>query len=983
LPTIWRGAELETIGMPVGGIAAGQMYLCGDGTLGCWQIFNQDYFSGYGATNYQRRPPARPVDSGFVLMWWQDSGVGCRPIGRQGFRQIEFTGEHPQAHIKYSDADVPLCIELSAYSPFIPLNADDSALPATVFQFTVENRTDRPIEFSIAPWLDNAVCLHAPADAPGVRHSRVARDRGRMLISHRALPVETPAGVARPPIVLADFEGDGYGDWLVSGEAFGQRPAAGTLRDQQAVSGFEGRGLVNTYLGGDVAQGTLTSPAFVINRRFINFLLGGGRRPGQTGVELMVDGRVVRSATGANSESLTWQRWDVSEFEGRTAQIRIVDWHSWGWGHVNVDQIELSDRPREADQTPLPLRPDFGTIVLAGGDEGLHVDMLKPLGRQMLDGYAVGGLLLARDNAIASFSQTLRPMFLSQPRRLQRGEKQTVTFVLAWHMPNTPRGHAYAARFHDAGETAHYVLDNVDRLSRDTRLWRDTFYDSTLPRWLLERIHATVSNLATGTCQWWADGRFWAWEGVGCCSGTCTHVWNYAQALARLFPELERSVRERQDLGAALHPDGLVGFRGQQNRAYAADGQAGTVLKCYREHRMSADDEFLERNWPAIRMVLDFLIARDDDRDGLLDDNQPNTYDIDFVGPNTFVGSLYLAALRAGEEMARRRGESAYADELRAIFERGSRKSVECLWNGEYFTQDVDLRQNPENQYGQGCLSDQLFGQNWAHQLGLGYLYPPELVTTALRSIWKYNWAPDVTPHNNAHPPERWFVEHAEPGLFTCTWPKSAHLDRGVRYRDEVWTGIEYQVASHMIWEGLVEEALVMVRAIHDRYHPIKRNPYNEVECGDHYARALASWGVLLALCGFEYDGPRGHIGFAPRITPDDFRAPFTAAEGWGTLTQTRPRAAAGNDHDALQQNRIELRWGMLRVRSLGLALASLSPAGAVSVRVTHSARQGPRPVGAVHALDGTRLTVQLHDPLTITAGDFLHVDLAASTANR
>ena len=100
--------------------------------------------------------------------------------------------------------------------------------------------------------------------------------------------------------------------------------------------------------------------------------------------------------------------------------------------------------------------------------------------------------------------------------------------------------------------------------------------------------------------------------------------------------------------------------------------------------------------------------------------------------------------------------------------------------------------------------------------------------------------------------------------------------------------GFEYQVAGHMIWEGMVQEGLAVTRAVHDRYHASRRNPWNEVECGDHYARSMASYGVFLAACGYEYHGPKGRLGFAPRLTPDKFKAAFTTAEGWGTFTQQR-----------------------------------------------------------------------------------------------
>src|SRR5205823_7849152 len=164
-------------------------------------------------------------------------------------------------------------------------------------------------------------------------------------------------------------------------------------------------------------------------------------------------------------------------------------------------------------------------------------------------------------------------------------------------------------------------------------------------------------------------------------------------------PQLERSVREMQDLGEALAPDGVVGFRGEPGGKYAADGQVGTVLKCYREHLMSPDRAFLERNWPKIRKVLEYSIRQDGNNDGLIEGTQHNTYDINLEGANTFVGSLYLAALRAGEEMARLVGDLDFARDLHAIFENGKRLSDRELWSGEYYVQHVDLQKYPKFQY--------------------------------------------------------------------------------------------------------------------------------------------------------------------------------------------------------------------------------------------------------------------------------------------
>ena len=252
--------------------------------------------------------------------------------------------------------------------------------------------------------------------------------------------------------------------------------------------------------------------------------------------------------------------------------------------------------------------------------------------------------------------------------------------------------------------------------------------------------------------------------------------------------------------------------------------------------------------------------------------------------------------------MARDIGDKAFADRCRGIFEAGRKATLERLFNGEYFIQKVDLAAHPKHQYGNGCLSDQLFGQGWAHQVALGYLYPKPAVDKALGAVWKYNWAPDVGPQNDAYKPDRWFASPGEAGLFTCTWPAGDRIAEPVLYKNEVWTGIEYQVAGHMIWEGMITEALAICRGVHERYHPAKHNPWNEIECGDHYARAMASHGVFLGLCGFEYHGPKAHLGFAPRLAPKDFRAAFTSAEGWGTLVQKRDGKR--------QTNRVEVKMG-------------------------------------------------------------------------
>jgi non-lysosomal glucosylceramidase len=975
--TWYSGADLETLGMPVGGICAGQVYCTGDGRLVYWDIFNENINTGWGAANYwktrrgpedaiagNRRRQANRLLQGFAIDVAQDGRRLARSLDAAGYPDVTFCGEYPIARIRYADEDIPVDVTLQAYSPFIPTNAQDSALPATVMSFEVTNTSSAPVDVSIAGWLENGVLSVSAGDLVGQaeRVAAVHRDRGGAMAVGRARPLERQAR-ARPPIVFADFEGGNYEGWTIEGEAFGEQPAAGTLENQQHVSGFKGSGLVNTFLGGDEPIGRARSRTFTIERPWIAFLIGGGGHDGQTCINLIVDGDVVRTATGRNNERLTAANWDVTDLAGRRAHFEIIDEASGPWGHINIDQIEFRDTPMPRSTLALREQPDFGSMAIMAVDgEGsiasVDVDPDVSIDRR-IDAARTGtanGVQPVGDAQVMAAAKTVR---------LRPGETKTLTFVIAWYFPNLwyrdeRVGNHYAKQFRSAADVASYVAANLERLRDETLRWHDTYYDSTLPRWLLDRIGMTVCNLATTTCQWWRNGRFWAWEGGGCCAGTCGHVWNYAHGLARLFPELERSAREMQDFAPGVGMDadtGAIAFRGEAWNMWAGDAQGGYVLKAYREHLCSADDQFLNRNWPAIRKAMLFLIEQDADNDGLIEGSQHQTYDQNYFGANTFVGALYLAALLAAAAMADRVGDEAFARRCRTIAAAGSRHTMDRFFNGEYFVQDVDLEKHPDWQYGPGCLADQLFGQSWAHQLALGYVYPKDAVRSGLTSVWKYCWAPDVAVQNKAHAPERWFAYPGEAGLFTCTWPKSVHLGpKSTRYRNEVWTGIEYQVASHMAWEGMLTECLAICRAIHDRYHPSKRNPFNEIECGDHYARSLASWCVLTGLSGFTYDGPGGVIGFAPRITPERFRAPFTSAEGWGTFEQVRD----GGE----QRSELTLRYGRLRLREVRLMLPDGSKPGEIAVSVRDEA------VRTETAIDGRDLTIRLPVEVELAPGN-------------
>ncbi len=506
--------------------------------------------------------------------------------------------------------------------------------------------------------------------------------------------------------------------------------------------------------------------------------------------------------------------------------------------------------------------------------------------------------------------------------RLEPGETKEFRFILTWFIPNRPntwdlrtlpmlsvdeadvgsaRNH-YATRFADAWDVARYILGNLARLESTTRQFHDALFESTLPAVVLDAISANIVPLRSTTCFWLEDGRFYGWEGCndeyGCCPGSCTHVWSYAYTGAYLFPSLEREMR-RIEFNVETGDDGFMHFRsfgtfhddfvwGGRTDA-AVDGQMGSILRAYREWQLSGDDDFLAEIWDGIKRAIGFASGYwDIDKDHVLDAIQHNTYDIEFHGPNPLCGIYYLAALRAVEEMARALGEADLSLRCRAAFESGSVNLDAMLWNGGYYIQKLDDVDVQKYQHGEGCLSDQLLGQLHASLLGLGDLLPADHVKTALKSIYEHNFKRDFSEHANC---QRVYALNDEAGLLLCSWPAGGRPRLPFPYADEVWTGIEYQVAAHLIYEGWVDEGLEIVEALRARHDGIRRNPWNEVECGNHYARSMASWALLLALSGMRTDRENGTATFTPvdelLFDKEPFKVFWSDGRKWGFYTQT------------------------------------------------------------------------------------------------
>ncbi|MFT3747833.1 MAG: GH116 family glycosyl hydrolase [Agriterribacter sp.] len=911
---VYKGNELTTIGMPCGGIAAGQLYVRGDGTLANWWIANNAYNTGYGIdwllnfdtplgpwkVCYQTFEPLSYIDQGFAVSIKQGDKTTVKNLSKKDFDDISFIGEYPVAFINYSSKPDPLPLKVSStvYSPFIPLNAKESATPGTVLRYTLKNISAEKMQVTLTGWLQNLVCIDLKDQATGNLRNNVVKSGGMTSVVMDMVKTDHQDTTEERSIIFQDFESGTYGKWKVEGNAFGKGPVTNANALNDKVNGQVGNFLINSKLTnyGDSGTGRLTSPVFTIKEDFINFKLGGGPYRGKTCINLVIKNKVIKTATGNSEELLRYVSWNVKEWKGQKAYLEIIDNETGSWGHINLDEISFSNRTAMEKFFP-DNHPYYGNISLSVMDNG---------------GFAsaeYGGMNTSAKNTLTALKPIGEKLVgaAGTTIELQPGESKDISFLLTWYFPNRPLqygeggnwnmpvptdgpaiGNMYANWYNSSLDVASWLQNNMERLSVATFNFHDAYYNNTtLPYWLAQRIMMPVSTLATETCQWWSNDKFWAWEGVGSCVGTCTHVWNYEHALSRLFPELERNIREKTDYSTSFQPDGGVQARNGWG-GILIDGHAGAILKAYREHLVSNNNYFLARNWEKIKKATEFIINEDANADGLIEKEQANTYDIAFYGANTYVGGLYLAALKASGKMALLMKDSVFAKRCDSIFANGTRQS-DKLWNGEYFVQDVDLTKHPNFQYASGCLSDQMFGQTWAHLVNLGYIYPEEKVKTTLQSIWKYNWAPDVSVQTKMHKPERIYADAGEPGLLIATWPKSRHMgEAGVRYRDEVWTGIEYQVATNMIYEGMIDEGLSLVKAIHERYRPEKHNPWNEIECGDHYARALASWGILLALEDFYYNGPAKTISFKPKIQKNNFKGFFTASEGWGTIEQKR-----------------------------------------------------------------------------------------------
>ena len=589
-------------------------------------------------------------------------------------------------------------------------------------------------------------------------------------------------------------------------------------------------------------------------------------------------------------------------------------------------------------------------------------------------------------------------------RSIPAYQSASYEFVLAWHFPNrTPArcgwtapkgeentviGNWYCTRFSDAWDAAEYAAGNLEKLEARTRLFAQSLRESTLPAAVLDGASANLSTLVTTTTFRTADGEFHGFEGVddriGCCFGNCTHVWNYETSTAHLFPTFARSLR-KSSFGFSQDDQGAMHFRqvlpdGKERSGFAAaDGQMGQIVHTYLDWNLCGDREWLAGIWPRVKKAIQFAWVPggwDANRDGVMEGVQHNTYDVEFYGPNPLCGVYYLAALRACEEMARVVGENDFAAECHRLFAGGSQWMDANLFNGDFYEQQIrtfhrdqiapslrsdmgaDDPEHPEYQVGKGCLCDQLLGQSLAEVCGLGDLLNPRHIRRTLEAVYRYNYKRSFADHDNV---QRTFVLNDEAALVVCDYAKAPRPRIPFPYFAEVFTGLEYSTASHMIFAGMTAQGVECIASIRRRYDGERRNPWDEAECGHHYARAMAAWSSVIALSGFRYRGGDRSLYINPKSNLANFRCCWSTGTGWGIFSRRAGAAQTIID--------VHVHSGHLPLESCGLAAGH-----AGTPRVLH----GGNRVGIALNRSGAQAIFSLKEPLDVKEGEIVSFGIGA-----
>ncbi|HXS08217.1 MAG TPA: GH116 family glycosyl hydrolase [Rhizomicrobium sp.] len=777
----YRGAHLNQIAFPLGGIGAGMVCLEGTGALSHVsirnrpEIFNEPCVFAAIAIKGEK-PLARVLEGpvpGRKLFGPLGSAIGSpgMSFGLPRFSSATFEARFPFAKVMLADAALSLEVEITGWSPFEPGHEDDSSLPVAGLEYRFTNRGVAAVD---AVFSFNAKNFVADEKAPAER--RAVRS--------------TPGG----------------------------------------------------------------------------FTLWTGAPPEKPWEESSFSAAVSEPEAKVNHAWFRGDWWDALTL-------------AW----KDVEQAKAFDAPPPSSGAPSPGASIFVPLSLAPG---------------------------------ASRTIALRLSWFSG-----RSSMRSQDDPFAWPWPEST-GETYrpwyAGRFADIEAINAAWRDRYQSLRQATQRFADCFHASTLPPEVMEAVSANLTILRSPTILRQIDGRLWGWEGCddnfGAPGGTgsCTHVWNYAQSMPHLFPALERTLRE-SEFGPSQNEEGHQAFRHAlpirpcEHKFYAAaDGQLGGIMKVHREWRISGNTAWLKKIWPSVKKSLDYCIKTwDPGHGGLVEEPHHNTYDIEFWGPDGMCSSFYLGALQAAAQMGRAVSDRQPLYESLAA--KAKQRLESELFNGEYFRQKVERagfhgpfplktgffneyspdtlalfeKEGPKYQYGEGCLSDGVLGAWMALVCGVGEPLDHAKVKSHLAAIHRHNLKTSLAGFANPQRPT--YAAGTDGGLLLCTWPRGGALSLPFVYSNEVWTGIEYQCASHMIRLGLVAEGLEVVRTCRARYDGRVRNPFDEYEYGHWYARAMSSYALLEAMSGAHFDAVEKILYLKPAIK-GDFLSFLSTATGYGTV---------------------------------------------------------------------------------------------------
>ncbi len=809
----YHGENLNRLAFPIGGLGAGMFCIEGTGAISHMSIRNKpDIYnepSLFAAIAIKGLTNGVKVLEGAVPDWKMfgargtGNGAAGTTYGLPRFSKAEFTTRYPFGTVELQDADIPMKVELKAWSPFIPTDEDNSSLPAGAIEYSFTNRDTKTIE-AVFSFNSKNFLINTEGAV-----NRITATRNGFGLKQEALK-DKPEAEASFAIFTDDDNTVVDHCWFRGGWWDPITMAWNTVRD--------GKTRATEPVEKDAPGASL----------FVPFSLS----PGAT--------KTIRLMTV----------WYVPESD------------------LHIGDVVLKD----------DCHPDSGCCT-----------MPEDLG-------------------------------------VKNGKKSLSPNYTPW----------YSSRFANVEEVADYWRLHYDDLLAKTKLFSDSFYASTLPPEVMEAVAANLTIIKSPTVLRQYDGRLWSWEGCGddggCCHGSCTHVWNYAQAIPHLFPALERTLRNTE-FCENQNKEGHQGFRAnmpisplKHDFHAASDGQLGGIMKVYRDWRISGDNEWLRKIYPVVITSIDYCISTWDPRGkGVVEEPHHNTYDIEFWGPDGMISSFYLGALTATILMGKHLGKdvSKYED----LYNKGKEYLETKLFDGEYFFQDIEYKnlkaqnpakaqsfggdysaeaieilkqEGPKYQYGKGCLSDGILGAWIGSMCGLPSFVDEKKVSSHLLSVHKYNLRTSLKEHANPQRPA--YALSNEGGLLLCTWPKGGKLSLPFVYSDEVWTGIEYQVAAHLMERGHVKEGLDIVKLCRDRYDGKVRNPFNEYECGHWYARAMSSYGMLQALTGLRYDAVDKTLYVNSKV--GDFVCFLSAATGFGTVTYKGGKVTTNIVHGTIDINK-------------------------------------------------------------------------------